>query len=208
MWHSEANLGTYINMPGLHVVVPSNAADAAGLLRTASVCGDPVLFCEAVALYNRRDWEGYNILSKYPPIKELIPFGKAKAYNESASDLVIISYGITLPMSLRAMELLSEKGVGARVLDLRTVKPIDWEAIEKAVKECSKVLIVSEDRFHGGVGPTISAFISNKLFDHLDGPIRLLTAQDCRVAYGADGDAACLPQTNEILEIALELVEY
>ncbi|MBD3339129.1 MAG: dehydrogenase, partial [Candidatus Lokiarchaeota archaeon] len=116
--------------------------------------------------------------------------------------------GITLPMCLKAAELLEEKGVHPRVLDLRTVKPVDWEAIEKAVKDCSKVMVVAEDRYHGGVAPTISAYIGAKLFDHLDGPVRMLTAQDSRVAYGADGDEICLPQTKEVLEVALDLAGY
>jgi len=167
-----------------------------------------VLFCEAVALYNRRDWEGFNIMAKYPPIQQLIHFGKARVYNEDADDLLIISYGITLPMSLRAMALLSDKGISARVIDLRTVKPIDWDSIEKSVKECSKVMIVTEDRFYGGTGATISAYISNKLFDYLDAPIRLLSTQDCRVAYGLDGEIVCLPQTKDVVETALDLMEY
>jgi 2-oxoisovalerate dehydrogenase E1 component len=208
MWHSEANLGTFINIPGLHVVVPSNAADAAALMRTAYVCGDPVLFCEAVALYNRRDWDGFDILAKYPPIEEMIPFGLAKVYNEKASDLVIITYGITTPIALRAAELLRENEIAARVIDLRTVKPIDWHAIEKAVTECSKVLVVSEDRFHGGVGPTIAAYISDKLFGYLDGPVRLITAEDARVSYGAEGDEICLPQVSKIIDAARELIAY
>ncbi|MBD3233522.1 MAG: hypothetical protein GF315_07330 [candidate division Zixibacteria bacterium] len=207
-WHSEANLGTFINIPGLQVIVPSNAADAAGLMRTALACGDPVLFCEPVALYNRRDWEGHEILSQYPPIEQLIPFGEAKIYNESATDIAIISYGINLPMCLKAMDLLGEKGIEARVLDLRTLKPIDWDSIESVVKDCSKVLVVSEDRYYGGAGPTISAYISNTLFDHLDAPVRLLTAQDCRVAYGSDGEIICLPQTDEVVEIAVDLYDY
>jgi 2-oxoisovalerate dehydrogenase E1 component len=208
MWHSEANLGAFINIPGLHVVIPSNAGDAAALLRTAFICGGPVLFCEAVALYNRRDWEGYNILSKYPPIEQLAPFGKAKIYNDSARDITIISYGITLPMSLRAAQILSDKGINCRVIDLRTVKPIDWETISAAVKECGKALIVSEDRFYGGVGPTLAAYISDNLFDYLDAPVRLLHAQDCRVAYGLDGDAICLPQTDNVVSAALDLAGY
>ena len=208
MWHSEANLGTFINIPGLHVVVPSNAADAAGLLRTAFVCGDPVLFCEPVALYNRSDWDGRKILEKFPPIDTLIPFGSANVYNADAKDIAIISIGITLPMALKAGDILMEKGIEAMIIDLRTVKPIDWQAIEEAVRDCSRVLIVSEDRFHGGMGATISAYISNTLFDYLDAPIRLITAQDCRVSYGADGDAICLPQLEKVVEVAEELAGY
>ncbi len=208
MWHSEANLGSFINIPGLDVVIPTNAADAAGLMRTAYVSGDPVLFCEAVALYNRRDWDGHNILAKYPPLDQLIPFGKATVYNEDATDLAIISYGITLPISLKAADILSDQGIKARVVDLRTVKPIDWEAIEKAVDDCARILIVSEDRFHGGVGPTISAYIARNMFDYLDAPIQLLTALDSRVAYGIDGDEACLPSVSKVVNQAKTLAEY
>ena len=208
MWHSEANLGTFINIPGLIVAVPSNAYDAAGLLRTAFVSGNPVLFCEAVALYNRPNWEGLDMLAKYPSIDEFLPFGQAGVYNENAGDLAIISYGITLPMSLKAAEILKQKGLNARVIDLRTVKPIDWKTIEKAVKDCSKVLVVAEDRFHGGIGPTIAGYIADKLFDYLDAPVKILHAADCRVAYGKDGDEICLPQTNNVIEAARELLEY
>ncbi len=208
MWHSEANLGTFINIPGLHIVVPTNAADASGLLRTAYVSGDPVLFCEAVALYNRRDWDGHNILAKYTPLDQLIPFGQATVYNEEATDLAIISYGITLPISLKAADILSDQGVKARVIDLRTVKPIDWATIERAVDDCARILIVSEDRFHGGVGPTISAYIARNMFDYLDAPIQLLTALDSRVAYGMDGDEACLPSVSKVVNQAKTLAEY
>jgi len=208
MWHSEANLGTYINIPGLLVAIPSNAADAAGLMRTAFVSGDPVLFCEAVALYNRNDWDGYKILEKYPPIDQLIPFGKARVFDETSKDIVIITYGITLPMTLRASGILREKGIKARVIDLRTVKPIDWKAIDEAVKDCAKVMVISEDRFHGGVGPTIAAYIANSLFDYLDGPVRVMTAQDARVSYGAEGDEICLPSVDKIVEMASTLAKY
>jgi 2-oxoisovalerate dehydrogenase E1 component len=208
MWHSEANLGTYINIPGLHVVIPSNAADTAGLMRTAFVCGDPVLFCEAVALYNRRDWDGYNIMAKYPPLDKLIPFGEAEVYNKDADDIGIISYGITLPICLRVMEQLAEKNISARVIDLRTVKPIDWETINVTVEQCSRILVVSEDRFYGGVGPTIAGYIGDRLFDYLDAPVRIITSKDARVAYGDDGDRICIPQQGDILQAAVELAEY
>ena len=208
MWHSEANIGTFINIPGINVVIPTNARDAAGLLRTAYTCGNPVVFCEAVALYNRRDWEGYNILGKYPALDELIPFGQAEVYNKEAGDLVIISYGITLPMSLKAAEELKKNGINARVIDLRTLKPIDWKAINEAVENCGKALVVSEDRFYGGAGATIAAHIGQNLFDYLDAPVRVLHAQDARVAYGMDGDRICIPRTDAVIEAARQLAEY
>jgi len=208
MWHSEANLGAFINIPGIHVLIPSNAADSVGLLRTAFVSGDPALHCEAVALYNRRDWEGFNIMTKFPPIDELIPFGQAAVYNKDNNNILLVSYGIQAPMCLKAAELLAADGIRARVIDLRTVKPIDWATIGDNVKDCSRVLIVSEDRFYGGVGPTVAAYISEHWFEYLDAPVRILHAQDARVAYGLDGDEICLPQTKHVIRAAKELSEY
>ncbi len=208
-WHSEANLGTFMNFPGLHIVIPSNSEDAVGLLRTAVSCGDPVLFCEPVALYNRREWDGVKIERPYPALDFMLPFGKAKIYNEENSDLAIISYGITLPMSLRAAELLAEKGIKAKVVDLRTVKPLDIDTIRKVATECGRVLIISEDRFFGGAGPTISAAItSSDAIGYLDAPVGMITAIEARVAYGPDGDRACLPQIEEIIAEAEKVMAY
>jgi len=205
-WHSEGNLGTWMNIPGLLIAVPSNAYDAAGLLKTAWASDDPVLFCESVALYNRRDWEGVPIETSIPDIDELIPFGKAKIYDEEYSDLGIITYGATLQMCRKAAELVKEKGIHARIVDLRTVKPMDEEAIIETAKECGKVLIVTEDRFHGGTAPTISSVITkgDGLF-HLEAPIKMVTAIDSRVAYGVDGDNACLPTVDKIVKAIEEL---
>lgn len=208
-WHSEANLGTFLNIPGLHVVCPSNAEDAVGLFRTAVGCTDPVLFCEAVALYNRRDWDGIVIERPYPALDFTIPFGQAKVYRDQDSDLAIISYGITLPMCLKAAELLAEKGINARVIDLRTLKPIDEESIRQAAKDCGRVLIVSEDRFPGGAGPTISAVITTSdAMGYFDAPIGMITPPDARIAYGPDGDRACLPQLDQIMAEAERLVKW
>ncbi len=203
-WHSEGNLGTWMNIPGLLVVVPSNARDAAGLLKTAWACDDPVLFCESVALYNRRDWEGVPIEDSIPDIDELIPFGVAKVYNEEATDLAIITFGVHVQMSRKACELAKEKGINCRIIDLRTLKPLDNDAILKAAKDCGKVMIVTEDRFHGGCAGTISSVITQGegLFD-LEAPIKQVVPIDARVAYGVDGDNACLPTVDKIL-VAIE----
>lgn len=198
-WHSEGNLGTWANMPGLLIAVPSNSYDAAGLLKTAWASDDPVLFCESVALYNRRDWEGVPIETSLPEIDELIPFGKAKVYNEENSDIAVITFGATLQMSRKVAEIVKEKGINLRVVDLRTIKPMDEECIINTAKECGKVVIVTEDRFHGGIAGTIASVITQGegLFN-LEAPIELVTAIDARVAYGVDGDNACLPTVDKI----------
>jgi pyruvate/2-oxoglutarate/acetoin dehydrogenase E1 component len=121
----------------------------------------------------------------------------------------MISYGITLPMCLRAAELLEEKGISARVIDLRTLKPMDNETIIQSAIDCSKVLVVSEDRFPGGTGPTITAIITGSdAMGYLDAPIGMVTPADCRVAYGPDGDRACLPQLEQIVEEAERIVNW
>ena len=205
-WHSEGNLGTWMNIPGLLIAVPSNAHDAAGLLKTAWANDDVVLFCESVALYNRRDWEGVPIEGTYPEIDELIPFGVAKVYDEEHSDIGLITYGATLQMARKASELLKEKGVHIRVIDLRTLRPIDEETIIKTAKDCGKVLVVTEDRFPGGAAATIASIITSGdgLF-HLEAPVKLLTAIDARVAYGVDGDNACLPTVDKIVAAVEDL---
>ena len=207
-WHSEGNLGTWMNIPGLLIAVPSNAHDAAGLLKTAWATDDPVLFCESVALYNRRDWDGVPIETNFPGIDELIPFGVAKVYEEDATDLAIITYGATFQMARKAAEIVKEKGIHVRLLDLRTVKPMDSEGILQAAKDCGRVLIVTEDRFHGGAASTISSVItSGEGLYHLEAPIKLLTPIDARVAYGTDGDNACLPTVEKIVAAIEELHE-
>ncbi len=205
-WHSEGNLGTWMNIPGLLIAVPSNAHDAAGLLKTAWATDDPVLFCESVALYNRRDWEGVPMETSLPGIDELIPFGVAKVYFEENHDIGIITYGATFQMCRKAAEILGEKGIRVRLVDLRTVRPMDEQAIIQTAKDCGKVLIVTEDRFHGGAAATISAVItSGEGLFHLEAPVRLLTAIDSRVAYGVDGDNACLPNVEKIVTAVEEL---
>jgi len=200
-WHSEGNLGTWMNIPGLLIAVPSNAYDAAGLLKTAWATDDPVLFCESVALYNRRDWEGVPLETPVPDIDELIPFGVARVYNEEHSDVAIITYGATVAMCRKAAESALEKGIHVRIVDLRTVKPMDEEAILKAAEECGKVMVVTEDRFHGGAAATIASVITRGegLF-HLESPVKLLTAEEARVSYGLDGDEACLPTAAKITD--------
>jgi 2-oxoisovalerate dehydrogenase E1 component len=205
-WHSEANLGTWMNIPGLIICVPSNAYDAAGLLKSAWASDDPVLFCESVAVYNRRDWEGVMVETEIPDIDELIPFGVARTYHEENTDIGIITYGAPVHICRKALEIVREKGINIRIVDLRTVKPIDEEAVLKAARECGKVLIVTEDRFDGGSAATLASIITrgDGLF-HLEAPVKLVTGIDARVAYGMDGDAACLPTVDKVIAAIEEL---
>lgn len=208
-WHSESNMGTWMQIPGLLIVTPSNAQDAAGLLRTAWACNDPVLFCESVALYNRRDWDGIPIETPYPPIDELIPFGVGVTYLGENSDCAIITYGATVAMSLKVAEVLREKGINIRVIDLRTLVPLDEDIIRKSAEECGRVVVVTEDRFPGGCGATIASVITGgDTMDSLEAPVKVETSLNVRVAYGPDGDAVCLPTVEKIVAAVEETVKY
>ena len=141
-----------------------------------------------------------------PPIDELIPFGVAKVYHEEYSDVGIITYGATVQMARKAAEILKEKGIHARIVDLRTVKPLDEKTIIQTAKDCGRVLVVTEDRFPGGAAATISAVItSGEGLFALEAPVKLLTAIDARVAYGVDGDFACLPTVDKIVTAVEDL---
>ena len=208
-WHSESNMGTWMQIPGLLIATPSNGRDAALLLRTAWASDDPVLFCESVALYNRRDWEGIPLETEYPPIDEMLPFGVGATYLAENNDVAIITYGATVAMSLRAAEVLKERGINIRVVDLRTLKPLDEELIRQTARDCGRVVILTEDRFAGGCGPTFASVITrDETLDSLEAPINLVHAVEARVAYGVDGDEACLPTIEKIVKAVEETAAY
>jgi pyruvate/2-oxoglutarate/acetoin dehydrogenase E1 component len=159
-----------------------------------------------VALYNRRDWDGVPIETPLPDIDELIPFGVARTYNEEATDVGVITFGPHVHMCRKVAEVVKEKGINLRVVDLRTVKPMDEEAIIRTAKECGKVMVVTEDRFYGGAAATIASVITGgEALFHLEAPVKLITAVDARVAYGTDGDDACLPTVDKITAAVEEL---
>jgi 2-oxoisovalerate dehydrogenase E1 component len=187
----------------MRVVFPSNALDAAGLLRTAIRCDDPVLFLEHKRLY--REAFGRAV---YPGPDYMVPFGKAKVAREG-TDLTVITYGATLPRALQAaQELERELGAKAEVIDLRTLNPYDWEAIATSVSKTSRVLVVHEDMLSWGYGAEIAARIGDELFGQLDAPVRRVAAKDNFVAYQPIMEDAILPQMHDILQGMRDLVRY
>ncbi|MGA2991851.1 MAG: alpha-ketoacid dehydrogenase subunit beta, partial [Candidatus Korobacteraceae bacterium] len=203
IYHSQSGESIFTHTPGMRVVFPSNALDAAGLLRTAIRCDDPVMFLEHKRLY--RESFGRAI---YPGLDYMVPFGKAKVAREG-SDLTVITYGATLPRSLQAaQELERQHEAKAEVIDLRTLSPYDWEAIAASVGKTSRALVVYEDMLSWGYGAEIAARIADELFDQLDAPVRRLASKDSFVAYQPEVESAILPQTSDILAAMLELARY
>jgi 2-oxoisovalerate dehydrogenase E1 component len=203
IYHSQCGESIFTHIPGLRVVFPSNALDAAGLLRTAIRCDDPVLFLEHKRLYR----EAFG-RAPYPGPEYMIPFGKAKIVHPG-DNLTVITYGAVVPRALQAAQKLErEQGVKVELIDLRSLNPFDWDAIAASVTKTNRVLVAYEDTLSWGYGAEIAARIADQLFDKLDAPVRRVAAKDVFVAYQPILEDAILPQPNDLYLAMKELAEY
>ena len=203
IYHSQCGESIFTHIPGLRVVFPSNALDAAGLLRTAVRCDDPVLFLEHKRLYR----ESYGRAS-YPGPDYMIPFGKAKVV-QAGTDLTVISYGAVIPRALQAAQKLErEQGVKVELIDLRSLNPFDWDTIAASVAKTNRALVAYEDTLSWGYGAEIAARIADQLFDQLDAPVRRVAAKDTFVAYQPILEDAILPQPNDLYLAMKDLASY
>ena len=202
IYHSQSGVSLFTQIPGLRVVYPSNALDANGLLRTSIRCDDPVIFLEHKHLYR----QAYN-KSPYPSDDFMIPFGKAKTVRDG-TDLSIISYGALVQRSLVAARQAEQQGISVEIIDLRTLSPYEWNAIENSVKKTSRVIVAHEDSLSWGYGAEIASRNSSELFEHLDAPVRRVAALDTFVAYAPQLEDAILPQVADVLKAIVEVNSY
>jgi 2-oxoisovalerate dehydrogenase E1 component len=203
VYHSQCGESIFTHTPGLRVVFPSNAQDAAGLLRTAIRCDDPVLFLEHKRLY--RETFGR---APYPGADFMVPFGKARIVHPG-DDLTVITYGAVVPRALQAINRLErEHGVHAELVDLRSLSPYDWDSIKASVGKTNRVLVAYEDCLSFGYGAEIAARIADELFESLDAPVRRVAATDTFVAYQPLLEDEILPQPDDIYKAMLALAEY
>ena len=203
IYHSQSGESIFTHTPGVRIVMPSNALDAIGLLRTAVRCDDPVLFLEHKNLYR-----SVNGRAPYPGPEYTIPFGKA-AVVRHGTDLTVITYGAVVPRALQAAQRMErEQGVGVEVLDLRSLSPYDWEAIATSVRKTSKVIVAHEDMKSWGYGAEIAARIGEDLFHDLDAPVRRVGAMDTFVAYQPALEDVILPQADHLFRAMSELARF
>jgi pyruvate/2-oxoglutarate/acetoin dehydrogenase E1 component len=200
-FHSQNPEAAFLHTPGLKIVYPATASDAKGLLKAAIRDDDPVLFFEHKYLYRR-------IKEEMPAGDHVVPIGKARLAREGR-DLSIITYAATVWKALEAAEQLEkEDGLSVEVLDLRTLLPMDDDAIIATVKKTNRVLIVHEDTRTGGVAGEITARISEHAFEWLDAPILRVTAADVPLPFAPPLEDYVLPQVADIVSVARRLAAY
>jgi 2-oxoisovalerate dehydrogenase E1 component len=201
-YHSQSGESIFAHCPGIRIAYPSNAIDAAGLLRTSIRADDPVLFLEHKHLYRQT----YN-KAEYPGKEFMIPFGKA-ALRRDGEHVVVVTWGALVQRSLLAAHQAEKDHISVAVIDLRTIVPYDWEAVAALVKRVNRVVIAHEDQVMCGFGAEIGARIAGELFEHLDAPVRRVGALNVPVAYSPDLEEAILPQASDVLKAIRETARY
>jgi pyruvate/2-oxoglutarate/acetoin dehydrogenase E1 component len=200
-FHSQNPEAGFIHTPGLKVVYPATAEDAKGLMKSAIRDDDCVLFFEHKYLYRR-------IKAEMPAGDHVVPIGKARVAREG-KDVSIITYAATVWKALEAAELLEkEDGISVEVIDLRTLAPLDDEAIFATVRKTNRVLVLHEDTRTGGIAGEITARINESCFEWLDAPVLRVTAHDIPLPYAPQLEDFVLPQTSDIARAVRRLAAY
>ncbi|MDZ7629807.1 MAG: alpha-ketoacid dehydrogenase subunit beta [Gemmatimonadaceae bacterium] len=200
-FHSQNPEAAFLHTPGLKIVYPATAADAKGLMKAAIRDDDCVLFFEHKYLYRR-------VKDVMPSGDHVVPIGKARVAREG-TDVSIITYAATVWKALEAAEQLErEDGLSVEVIDLRTLLPMDDEAIVATVKKTNRVMIVHEDTRTGGIAGEITARINETCFEWLDAPVLRVTAHDVPLPYSPPLEDFVLPQVSDIVTVARHLARY
>jgi acetoin:2,6-dichlorophenolindophenol oxidoreductase subunit beta len=191
--HSQSLEAWFMHVPGIKIVQPSTPYDAKGLLKSAIRDDSPVMYIEHKLMYFT---EG-----EVPEGEYLIPIGKADIKKEG-KDVTLISHSRMVHFCLEAAQKLAAEGVNAEVLDLRSIKPLDTDAILQSVAKTGKVVIVDEGHLTAGVGAEVAAIIADKGFEHLDAPIKRVAAMDCPMPFNNKLEKAMLPSVEQVIEAA------
>lgn len=199
-FHSQNPEAGFLHTPGLKIVYPATAADAKGLMKAAIRDDDCVLFFEHKYLYRR-------VKEAMPDGDHIVPLGKARVAREG-SDVSIVTYASTVWKALEAAEIVAAEGISVEVIDLRTLAPMDDEAIFRTVKKTNRLLIVHEDTRTGGMAGEITARVNETCFEWLDAPVLRVTAADIPLPYAPALEDYVLPQTADIVRAVRRLTAY
>ena len=201
LYHSQNIEGWLTTLPGLRIVVPAFADDAAGLLRTAIRSRGLTLYLEPKFLYNAP------MARAAVPLEFAVPFGKARIRREG-TDLTIVAYGTPVHFALEAAEALAKEGKSVEVVDLRSLVPLDHETLLRSVRKTSRVLVAHEDKVHGGFGGEIASQIQEAVFPYLDAPIGRVGSTFTPVGFNRILERAVLPNTEKVLAAARKVLQY
>ncbi|NGX47178.1 MAG: 2-oxoisovalerate dehydrogenase subunit beta [Chlamydiae bacterium] len=202
-YHSQSIEAFLAHCPGLKIVIPSNAADAKRLLKSAIRDPNPVIFLEHKGLYRQRVF----CARKMPGKDEILPLGKANIVREG-TDITFVGWGMMIFMAADVAEKLGKEGISVEIIDLRTIVPLDEEAIAKSVRKTGKLLIAHEAPSNCGFGAEIAARISEKEFPYLDAPIMRVTGANCPVPYSKVLEDAVLPQPHDLEQALRDLADF
>jgi 2-oxoisovalerate dehydrogenase E1 component beta subunit len=199
-FHSQNPESSFAHIPGLKVVCPATPADAKGLLVSAIEDPNPVLYFEHKHLYRR-------IKDEVPDERYTVPFGEARVHREG-DDVTVVTWGAMVYTAAEAAEKAEEEDISVEIIDLRTLQPWDRKAVLASVEKTSKALVLHEDTHTGGFGAEIVATIAEDAFEHLDAPIKRITAPDTPVPFSPPLEKAFIPQVEHVVAGLKELAEY
>lgn len=195
--HSQAFENWYANCPGLKVVVPSNPYDAKGLLKTAILDNDPVIFMESEQMYGDK--------GEVPEEEYYLPIGKADV-KRAGSDVTIVSFGKIIKVAYQAADELAKEGISCEIIDLRTVRPIDYATVIESVKKTNRLVILEEAWPLASISTEVSYMVQKNAFDYLDAPIRRITTQDTPLGYAPTFVQAFLPGVEKVVKVVKEVL--
>lgn len=195
--HSTAFESLYANIPGIKVITVSNPYDAKGLLKSAIRDDDPVVFMESEVMYGEK--------GEVPEDEYLIPIGKANVVRQG-TDVTMVSFNKMMKVALGAADELAKEGISAEVIDLRTIRPMDWMTILESVQKTNRLVIVEEQWPFASVSSEISYRIQKEGFDYLDAPIRRITSADAPMHYAPNLVAAYLPDVSRTVKLVKEVM--
>lgn len=199
-FHSECPEGWFFHSPGLKLVAPSTPYDAKGLLKAAIRDPNPVIYFEHKFLYRR-------IKAPLPSEDYIVPIGKAEV-KRTGGDISVVTYGAMVHVALEAAEALAKEGIDLEVVDLRTLAPLDKDAVFESVRKTSKAIVLHEDNKTGGVGAEVAAMLAEDCFDCLDGPILRIAAPDTPVPFSTPLEEYFLPKAGDVIAAAKKLAAY